>query len=465
MKILLVVPSQSGIYGKIKPPDHPHLGLLYIAAVLERDGHEVIMTDFDAEYFTEEKFTALIARESPELVGITATTPTYANAVKIASTVKKHSSAKTVIGGIHPTLMPLEAMEAGVFDFAVKGEGEETISELVNCIQNKSDISSVRGIVYMKNGNPVETIDRPMIEDLDALPFPSRRLLAGRKYRYPDALRTPAFPIITSRGCPGNCSFCTAKFAHGKRFRCRGAVNVVDEIEMLVKEHAAAEIHIWDDNFITNPKRVFAVRDEIKRRDIKCLFAFPNGIRADFVRRDILQSLKDMGTYSVAIGVESGNQSILDSIQKGIKLDQIEEAFNTAKGLGLETWGFFLIGLPGENRQTILQTIEFAIKLDPDIAKFHILKPYPRSEVHDQLKKLGLIIDENYIHYGIHTGPVHRLPDLSSEELMELQKLAYKRFYLRPVKILREFARIKTFNRLRLNLSAGISILKDKILA
>ncbi len=465
MKILLVVPSQSGIYGKIKPPDHPHLGLLYIASVLERDGHEVIMADFDAEFFTEEKFKELLGSESPGLVGITATTPTYANAVKIASLVKMNCSARTVIGGIHPTLMPLEAMEAGVFDFAVKGEGEETISELVKCIETKTEMSSIKGIVHMVDGVPVETPDRPMIDDLDALPFPSRRLLAGRKYRYPDALRTPAFPIITSRGCPGNCSFCTAKFAHGKRFRCRGAINVVDEIEMLVKEHAAAEIHIWDDNFITNPKRVFAVRDEVRRRGIKCLFAFPNGIRADFVRRDILQALKDMGTYSVAIGVESGNQGILDGIQKGITLAQIEDAFRMAKETGFETWGFFLIGLPGEDRRTILQTIDFAIRLDPDIAKFHILKPYPRSEVHEQLKKLGLIIDEDYIHYGIHTGPVHRLPDLSADDLMALQKLAYRRFYMRPGKIIREFARIKTLNRLGLNLSAGISILKDKILS
>jgi radical SAM superfamily enzyme YgiQ (UPF0313 family) len=465
MKILLVVPSQHEIYGKITPPEHPHLGILYIAAILQRDGHDVKTADFDAELLTFQTFANILTDYNPDIVGITATTPVFNNAVKIAEFTKKHSSAKTLIGGIHPTLMPLETMASGVFDFAVKGEGEESIAELFKCLESGGKLSTVRGILYRVDEKNYENENRPFIDDLDAIPFPARKLLKNKKYTYPDALKTPAFPIITSRGCPGNCTFCTAKFAHGKRFRCRSAANVVDEIELLISEYNAAEIHIWDDNFITNRKRVFAVKDEIKRRKIKCLFAFPNGIRADFINREILQALKDMGTYSVAIGVESGNQNILDRIQKGIKLEQIENAFKIAKSLDLETWGFFLLGLPGENEKTINQTIDFAIKLDPDIAKFHLLKPYPKSEIYNELKSLGMIIDENFVHYGIHTGPVHRLPDLSAEQLMALQKKAYRKFYMRPGKILKEMLRLKTFNRMKLNFSAGISIIKDKILS
>ncbi|HPN84307.1 MAG TPA: radical SAM protein [Victivallales bacterium] len=465
MKILLVAPSQSEIYGKITPPEHPHLGLLYVASVLERDGHDVTILDFDAEAMTLQSFAAFLTDMAPDMVGITSTTPTYANAIKIAEAVRNNSAAKRVAGGIHPTLMPLETMRDGFFDFVVKGEGEITMSELVKCIGSGGALSSVKGILYSAEGKIFENPDRPINDDLDELPFPTRKLLRNKRYRYPDALKTPAFPIITSRGCPGDCSFCTAKFVHGKRFRCRSAKNVVDEIEQLVNNDSAAEIHIWDDNFITNPKRVFEISDEIKKRKIKCLFAFPNGVRADFIRKDILSAMKEMGTYSIAIGVESGDQTILDSIRKGIAIEQISKAFAVAKEVGLETWGFFLLGLPGENLETIRKTINFAIELDPDIAKFHVLKPYPKSEVAEKLKKLGLIIDEDYVHYGIHTGPVHRLNDLSQSELTMLQKEAYRSFYMRPGKILKEIARLKTFNRMRLNFSAAVSILKDKILS
>ncbi|MFA6292157.1 MAG: radical SAM protein, partial [Victivallales bacterium] len=401
--------------------------------------------------------------EKPDLVGITATTPVFYSALRIAETVKKNSSAYTVIGGIHATLMPGECVENAFIDFAIVGEGEKTIIELIKAIQDKGEFSNIRGLVYKKGKEVIQNEAREPIQDLDAIPFPARHLFKNQKYTYPDALRYPASPIITSRGCPGNCTFCTAKFLHGKKFRCRSAENVLDEIETLIKNYGVREIHIWDDNFITNRNRVFAFRDGIIKRDIRVLFSFPNGIRADFINRDILKALKDFGTYSIAIGVESGNQEILDMTQKGIKLEQIENAFRLAKEMKLETWGFFLLGLPGEDKNTMNETIEFAIKLDPDIAKFHVLKPFPKSAVYEQLKAQGLIIDENYVHYGIHTKPVHKLSSVTQDELLEIQKNAYRRFYMRPSKILKEIARLKTWNRMKLNLITGTSVLVNKI--
>jgi radical SAM superfamily enzyme YgiQ (UPF0313 family) len=463
LKIFLINPSHGEVYGKLTPPDHPHLGLAYIAAVLEAERHAVRIIDIDAEALTYDNLGKIIEIEKPELVGITATTPVFYSALKMAEIVRKNSSAYTVIGGIHATLMPVECAESSFIDFVVVGEGEKTIIELVNSILNKSDFANIKGLTYKKGKEIIQNEAREPIQDLDAIPFPARHLFKNQKYTYPDALRYPASPIITSRGCPGNCTFCTAKFLHGKRFRCRSAENVLDEIELLIKDYGVREIHIWDDNFITNRNRVFAFRDGIIKRNIKVLFSFPNGIRADFINRDILKALKDFGTYSVAIGVESGNQNILDMIQKGIKLEQIENAFELAKEMKLETWGFFLLGLPGEDKNTMKDTIDFAIKLDPDIAKFHVLKPFPKSVVYDQLKAQGLIVDENYIHYGIHTKPVHRLPDVSQEELLEWQQKAYRRFYMRPSKILKEIMRLKSWNRMKLNFVTGTSVLVNKI--
>ena len=463
MKIFLINPSHGEVYGKLTPPDHPHLGLAYIAAVLEAERHAVRIIDIDAEALTHENLGKIIGSEKPDMVGITATTPVFYSALKMAEIVRKNSSAYTVIGGIHATLMPVECAESSFIDFVVVGEGEKTIIELVNSILNKSDFANIKGLTYKKGKEIIQNEAREPIQDLDAIPFPARHLFKNQKYTYPDALRYPASPIITSRGCPGNCTFCTAKFLHGKRFRCRSAENVLDEIESLIKDYGVREIHIWDDNFITNRNRVFAFRDGIIKRNINVLFSFPNGIRADFINRDILKALRDFGTYSVAIGVESGNQNILDMIQKGIKLEQIENAFKLAKEMKLETWGFFLLGLPGEDKNTMKDTIDFAIKLDPDIAKFHVLKPFPKSVVYEQLKEQGLIVDENYIHYGIHTKPVHRLPDVSQEELLEWQQKAYRRFYMRPSKILKEIMRLKSWNRMKLNFVTGMSVLVNKI--
>ena len=466
MKVFLINPSHGEVYGKLTPPEHPHLGLAYIAAVLEAEKHAVRIIDIDAETLGNEGLGKIIESEKPDMVGITATTPVFYSALGIAEIVKINSSTTyTVIGGIHATLMPGECAENDFIDFVVVGEGEKTIVELLNSIQNKSDFSNIRGLVYKKGKEIIQNEGREPIQDLDAIPFPARHLFKNQKYTYPDALRYPACPIITSRGCPGNCTFCTAKFLHGKRFRCRSAENVLDEIESLIKGYGVREIHIWDDNFITNRNRVFAFRDGIVKRNIKVLFSFPNGIRADFINRDILKALKDFGTYSVAIGVESGNQNILDMIQKGIKLEQIENAFKLAKEMKLETWGFFLLGLPGEDENTMNETVDFAIKLDPDIAKFHVLKPFPKSAVYEQLKEQGLIIDENYVHYGIHTKPVHKLPSVTQDELLEIQKNAYRRFYMRPSKILKEIARLKTWNRMKLNLVTGTSVLVNKIFA
>ncbi|HCE45311.1 MAG TPA: B12-binding domain-containing radical SAM protein [Lentisphaeria bacterium] len=463
MKIFLINPSHGEVYGKLTPPDHPHLGLAYLAAVLEAEKHEVRIIDIDAEQITLDGLASLLKAENPDVVGITATTPVIYSAFKIAEIIKKNSSAYTVVGGMHATLMPEECAANEFVDFVVFGEGERTIVDLLECMRTGGKYSEIKGLVHKKGGETVKNESREPIQDLDSIPFPARHLFKNQKYTYPDALRFPAFPIITSRGCPGNCTFCTAKFMHGKRFRNRSAENILDEVEFLIKEYGAREIHIWDDNFITNRNRVFKFRDGIIKKNIKVLFSFPNGVRADFINREILQALKDMGTYSIAIGVESGNQRILDSIQKGIKLEQIENAFKLAKELKLETWGFFLLGLPEEDPKTMEETIDFAIKLDPDIAKFHILKPFPKSIVYEQLKSKGLIIDENYIHYGIHTSPVHRLPTVSQNELLEWQQKAYRRFYMRPSKMLKEIMRLKSWNRMKLNLSTGTSVLLNKI--
>lgn len=461
MKILLIAPSQSKIYGNFQPPSYPALSLGYLGAVLEKSGHEVRIADIDADRITEDSFAKALKREDYKLVGITTTTPTFSKAIYLSRLIKHNSKAFTVLGGIHATIMPEEAMKFDSVDFVISGEGEKTMVELASFLEGNIELELVDGLYYRQNGKVSKNRDRELIPDLDSLPYPARHLFNQQNYTYPDTLFKATFPIMTSRGCPANCTYCNARSIFGRKFRFRSAQNVVDEVEYLIEKFKAKEIHIWDDNFTVKKDRVFQIRDEIKRRNIKIKFAFPNGLRVDSVNESILKALKDMGTYSVAFGVESGDQRILDRIKKNIRLEQVERAFKLAKKVKIETWAFFMLGLPGEDEESIKNTINFAKKIDPDVVKFHILKPFPGTEVYNDFLEQGLILDRNFDNYGIHTPPVHRLPNLSAEDILEWQKQAYQKFYFRPSILLEQMLRLKSFNRIKLNVLAAKNFLKS----
>jgi radical SAM superfamily enzyme YgiQ (UPF0313 family) len=459
MNITLINPSQTGVYGKMSTPDYPPMGLAYIGAVLEKAGFSVKIIDIDADKISNNELIYLI-RDS-DLIGLTATTPTFNNAHNLCKIIKEKTHKKIVLGGIHATIVPKECISSPFIDFVIYGEGEITILELAQALKSGKDFSKIKGLCFKKKNKIVINPPRELIPDLDSIPFPARHLFNHNKYVYPDSLSNPVMPILTSRGCPHGCTYCCTKLIFSRKMRFRSAKNVVDEIEHLIEKYHVKEIHFWDDNFTFDKKRVFEIHDELKRRHIKLNFAFPNGLRVDQVDFDILKCLKDMGVYSVAFGVESGNQEILNNVKKGITIDQIKRAYFLAKKAGLETWSFFMIGLPGDTAKTIRKTIEFAIDLDPDIAKFHILKPFPGTEVFNELKAANHIIELDYSKYGIHTPPVHRLETLSDKDLLNWSKIAYRKFYLRPIKIVKQLLRIKSLDRLFLNLSIGYNLLRS----
>ena len=437
-----------------------HMGLAYLAAMVKDDNVRIL--DIDAERVDPGKFASIIKEGDFDIAGISVVTAAFYSSVELGKVIKTLSPRTLVIfGGIHPTIMPHEVLGFDFIDLVVKGEGEITFKEIVNCVKNgETDLSKIPGVVYRDGKAIRETPPRAPLNNLDELPFPARNLFKSKEYTYPDSLYKATAPIITSRGCPGKCSFCDSHNICGKSFRPRGARNVVDEIESLIKDRDIREIHIWDDNFATSKARVLGIRDEIIRRKIKAKFAFPSGIRADFLDKEVLSALKEMGAYSLAIGVESGNQEILNRCRKGLRLERIEETMRLIKKLKLETWAFFMIGLPGENVETIKQTIDFAKKLNPDIAKFHILKPFPGTEVYEYLRKKNFIFTQDYNKFGFHTPPIHRLDGLEPDTMMKWQKAAYRSFYFRPQKILEQILRIKTLNRLILNLRTGLGIIR-----
>ena len=460
MRVLLAVPSQREIYGSLRPPQQINMGIAYLAAIALKKGHYVEVLDEDSEMLGQHELKKKIVAGKFEITGVTVTTPTLHSALRLAAWIKDASPSTIVVfGGMHPSVEPVQTIENSQVDFVVKGEGEITFSELLDEIEGGKNYSSVRGIFFKNNGSIEETRERPLIDELDTIPFPAREVFKNKIYTYPDSLHEKTAPIITSRGCLGRCTYCNAQSIFGKTFRARSPENIVAEIEELKYNYGIKEIHIWDDNFVTDKKRVLALRDEIKKNRIKVKFAFPNGIRADFVDEEIIAALKDMGTYSVAIGVESGNIDVLKKANKGIRLDTVENAFKIIKKYKIESWAFFMFGLPGENLSAAYDTIKFAKKLNPDIAKFHILKPFPGTAVYNYMKENGLLKDLDYRHYGIHTGPVHNLEELSGDDLVKIQRTAYRRFYFRPMVFLRQILRLKSLNRLKLNIKSAFAIM------
>jgi len=461
MKVAFVIPGQQHIYGKLHAPIQIHMGIAYLAGAIE-DICDVTIIDMDAEKLDIQGYIRHISIQRYDLIGVTVTTPTFFSSCEIAKVTRELSPDSTIMfGGSHPTLLPDEAISNPDVDIVVCGEGEESVREIVLALQQENDLREIKGIIYKrKNDGQIVFNGKRQIDihkRLDNLKFPARHLFNSQKYSYPDAIYPNVATLITSRGCPGKCTYCNTHTLYGGKVQFRSSTNVVDEIAMLINE-GVQEIHIWDDNFATNRNRVFQIRDELKKRNIHIPIAFPAGIRADYLDEDIIIALKDMGAYSLAVGVESGDQGILDLCKKGVSLEKIKEVFALAHKYKLETWAFFMIGLPGETPDTIMATISFVHTINPDVAKFHILKPYPGSEVFDWLNERNLILSRDYNAYGIHGPPVHRLNELSPEEMIAWQKYAYKSFYFNPRAILRQIFRVNSLNRLIVNVKAGIDI-------
>ncbi|MGE4297253.1 MAG: radical SAM protein [Desulfovibrionaceae bacterium] len=461
MKALLVVPSQENVYGIKMSPIYPPLGVLYLAAMLEKHGHEVRFIDMDAEECGPDALLAQVDVFRPGLVGFSCVTPTVTLGFDLAARIKKaHPETAVVMGGIHATIAPDATMAAEGLDAICIGESEHTVVELVDALEGKRPMESVAGIQFKRDGVVVKNEPRPMEKDLDNFPFPAFHLVKDlTKYSPADATSLPVAPIMTSRGCPGACTYCCTKQIFGRRFRGRSVENILEEVDILVNRFGIKELHFLDDNLSTNRKRILALCAELKKRAYPIKYEIANGIRADMVDREILLALRGIGMVNIGFGVESGNEEILKIIRKGIDKDTVRRVMAMAKELGFETWGFFIIGLYGENAQTVQDTIDFAIELDPDFAKFLILKPFPGSQIFDQLNADGLIDSHDYSRYGVYTAPVHHLHDLTADEILNWQKRAFRRFYFRPKKILRHLMRIRSWTQFKIVVKGGILVL------
>ncbi len=411
----------------------PPLGLGYLASILRERGFKVRIIDDLAEKLN---FSELIKRlKDCIVVGITSTTPTFSAALRYAKKIKEAlPNIFVILGGVHVTFKPYSALKNPYVDAVCIGEGEETIIEVAERIESGRSLEGVKGVFFKRDGRIVKNPKREFIEDLDSLPFPAFDLMPLEKYTV-FGYRLEQFPIITSRGCPFGCRYCSSSLFMGRKFRARSPKNVVDEMEWLVDNFGAKHIAISDDTFTLSKRRVIEICDEIIRRGLDVEWSCSS--RVDTISEDLLKKMKDAGCVTIFYGIESASPRILKYYNKRINFDKVKRAITLTKRAGIGTVCSFIIGAPMETEEDIKKTLKLAIKLDPDYAQFSVLTPYPGTSIYEEAKNNGLLISENYDEYTA-GKPILKNYYMSPDQISRLLRYCYIKFYVRPSFIIRE---------------------------
>jgi len=419
------------------------MGLAYLAAVLERNSHEVKILDCPTLKINCEQLKKKIGDFDPEVVGITSMTPTINSAFAAAHAVKEaKSDAIVVIGGPHATFMDEQILrDVADVDIVVRGEGEQTITEIVQKNANREKLDDAAGITFRKNGEVTRNADRNYIENLDELPYPSLNHFSLENYR---VFGRKIFPVVTSRGCPFQCSFCITSRVFGKNTRMRTSESVVNELEWLKNEHNAEAYSFFDDTFTLDKQRVHKICDEIIARKLDVPWDCQT--RVDQITPEILGKMKKAGCEIVTFGIEAGCQRILDTIHKKTSVEQNERGIKMVKKAGLSVVTSIIIGFPSETKDTIEETLQFVQRLKPDDAYVCIATPYPGTDLYRLVKENGWKMSPDWSKYDTVT-PVFENPLISNDELLMMREKFYNDFYS-PSYIFRQMSKGKFYNRI-----------------
>lgn len=441
MKILLISPPTVSVIKSVIGTTGPPLGLAYIAAVARDKNHEVRIIDSLAQNFTFDDVREIVQRFCPDLVGVTATTSMIPDACRVAEIVKKESgTTPVVIGGPHASFVPDKTLqECANIDYVVRGEGEITFSHLLEYFSGKRAIRDVRGISFRTQNGIYNAPSEELIGNVDELPKPALDLLPMRKYKVG---RSEFGTILTSRGCPYNCSFCSSSFQFGKLWRGHSAERVMEELKDLVYLYGKKEIEFLDDTFTLDLKRSRKITEMIKEEKLDIHWSA--SARANLFNAEIAKSIKHAGAHTIFFGIESGTQRVLNSMGKGITLDMATRAVRNAKNADLNSLGSFVIGFPDETREEIKETISFSRKLGLSFAQYTIATPYPGTRLWDYAVQNDLLTTMDWRQFTTLT-PVLKLQHLAKDEILKWFQKAYMGFYLRPSFLLKDILTNRAF--------------------
>ncbi len=448
MKILLIVPNYLESSFLISASFYPPLGIAMVGAALKKAGHDVRIIDATAERLNIHALTRAVIHIKPDVICFTSNIA-YAHKATLTARWLKHRmpSIPVIFGGPWATSRYEYLLSIDAIDYVVLCEGEETVVELVGTIEHGQDVGDVEGIAFKKDGKIIATKPRPFNDNLDALPFPAWELLPGHRKYFWDPKGSHYYPLMTSRGCPYGCINCS-KLVHGYKMRYRSVENVMAEIRYLHTRFKADEIIIIDDGFNYDMSRAERICDEIMKLGFKVHLRFTNGLRADKISPRLAWKLKQAGAYDIVLGIESGNQALVNKIGKNLDLAKVEASVKLLKRLGIFTSGFFMVGLPGESIHTLLDTKRFARRLDLDIALISRAIPFPGTRMYEIVKKRGKFseaFERSSIFYHERTpafemeGMPARLVELGFQDL-------YRSFYLNSARIKKILKRFRPKN-------------------
>jgi len=436
----------------------PPLGIVYLAAVLRQNGFKVSLIDGPASGLNEEEILKEIEKIGPKVIGISAITPLFHRAIRLAENIRaRFSDILIVIGGHHVSIEPIKALEEyPSFDIAVYGEGENTMLELVKNYQKYnferraflSDfnlLNSMDGVVFRRLGQVIMTHPRTLIKNLDDLPSPAWDLLPMDRYiPLPNQyLNKPVINMIAIRGCPFHCSFCSTHAVFGNSLRFLSPERLIKQIEEAKSNFGIREVSFWDDSLTVDKKWLLDFCEEVIRHKLNITWTCYS--RVDTVDKDILNRMRAAGCWNIFYGYESGNQELLDGIDKNITLEKIREVNRWTKEAGIEIRAAFMIALPKETPEMARKTIDFAISLEPDYAQFTITTPHPKTKLFQEAKKYGTLSADlsKYNHWEPVFVPYGYK---NKEEIKKLHAEAFRRFYMRPKYFYGRLKKIKSLS-------------------
>jgi anaerobic magnesium-protoporphyrin IX monomethyl ester cyclase len=402
------------------------LGLGYLAAVLEENQYEVDVLDLQMSDPTSQQLEADISKTNADIVGVTTSTLTYWPAIEVVKAAKKVlPDALTLLGGPHVTALPEDTLnQSPEVDVVVRGEGERTMLELAN-LASKADLqnlSKIDGVSFRKNGQIVHTNNRAFLENLDELPHPAFKHFQLEKYRMEGK---NYLPIITSRGCPFECTFCLASSMCGTRFRTRSPKKVLDELEWMRDVHHADIFALYDDTFTFDKKRANAICDEMKAR--KFDLPWDCRTRVDQITTEILTKLRNANCQLVHFGVESGSQKMLDAMKKHTTVEKNAWAIKLSNEVGISVAISVVVGYPGETPEMLKETFDFIKKTKPDFVYVCQAIPYPGTELLEILRNLNWEVSTDWNKFD-EQSPVFKNPLLSSQQIDKMRGEFYDDF-------------------------------------
>lgn len=425
--------GKSAIRGAVAPGTII-LSLAAVAPAVRNLGFKVRLLDLNLEPDPKARYICELAEFRPAYIGFTFTTSIFHIAKEYAAIAREiFPDVRLVCGGNHASMMPEEVLNQTDFDVVVRGEGDFTLAEIVS----GSRYEEIPGISYKTDGAIASTPPRPMIFDLDRIPFPALDLYEAQYYRHPRfmARRNPVAYMETSRGCYGACNFCNARRT---KLRRKSVDRVIEEMKFVLSL-GFREIHLADDLFTADLKRVKEICRAIIRNKMDISWYPRAGIRVDHVDKELFELMKRAGVWSVPFGIESGNEQILKRIGKNITLDDVRHAVGLANSVGLNTEGYFMVGHPDETEETMKQTIKFATSIGLTYAKFTISTPLPGTPLFEEWDRAGVIKTKDWSKYNFHTPPkeLYSHPNLDWSVIDRYYKLGMKKFYFRPTYMLK----------------------------